>query len=156
MPPDLERSPTAVVAAVESGRLQEGCLDRAAGRVLELVSRARAPRRRKPCDFAAHHDLARQAAAEGAVLLKNSSVLPLAPEPGATIAVIGDFARKPRYQGAGSSRVNPTKVENFLDEFTARVGEGVTVRFAPGFPRASDEVDEGAEDQALRVASEAD
>ena len=90
------------------------------------------------------------------MLLKNSSVLPLAPAPGATIAVIGEFARKPRYQGAGSSRVNPTRVENFLDEFTARVGDQVTVRFAPGFQLAGDEVDEDAVDQALSAAAEAD
>jgi beta-glucosidase len=155
MPPDLERSPAAVVAAVESGRLDEAVLDRAAGRVLALVGR-HGEGRREPCDFEAHHDLARRAAAQGAVLLKNSSVLPLAPAPGATIAVIGEFARKPRYQGAGSSRVNPTRVENFLDEFTTRVGDQVTVRFAPGFPLAGDELDEEAEDQAMSVAAGAD
>jgi beta-glucosidase len=165
MPPDLERSPAAVVAAVEAGRLDEAVLDRAVGRVLELVGRADAPGRREPrepqeqpepCDFAAHHELARQAAAEGAVLLKNSSVLPLAPASGATVAVIGEFARKPRYQGAGSSRVNPVRVENFLDEFTARVGDQVTVRFAPGFELAGDEVDEDAADQAMSAAAGAD
>ena len=156
MPPDLERSPAAVVAAVESGRLDEAVLDLAAGRVLELAGRAAAPGGREPCDFEAHHDLARLAAAEGAVLLKNSSVLPLAPAAGATVAVIGEFARKPRYQGAGSSRVNPTRVENFLDEFTARVGDQVTVRFAPGFQLTGDEVDEAAEEQAMSVAASAD
>jgi len=156
MPPDLERSPAAIVAAVESGRLDEAVLDRAAARILDLVGRADAPRRRKPCDYEANHDLARQAAAEGAVLLKNSSVLPLAPAPGATLALIGAFARKPRYQGAGSSRVNPTRVENFLDEFTARAGDAVTVRFEPGFPLTSAEVDEDAADQAMSVAAGAD
>ncbi len=132
MPPDLERSPAAVAAAVASGHLDEAILDRACGRVLELVGRAPSSGRRRSCDFEAHHDLAREAAAEGAVLLKNAaSALPLAPAPGATIAVIGEFARTPRYQGAGSSRVNPTWVETFLEEFTARVGDGVAVRFAP-------------------------
>jgi beta-glucosidase len=155
MPPDLQRSPAAVVAAVESGHLDEAVLDRAAGRVLELVGR-RHQGPGEPCDYDAHHDLARQAAAEGAVLLKNSSVLPLAPASGATIAVIGEFARKPRYQGAGSSRVNPMKVENFLDEFTARAGDQVTVKFAPGFELAGDELDEEAADLAMSVGAGAD
>ncbi len=156
MPPDLERSPAAVVSAVESGRLDEAVLDQAVGRVLELVGRADAAGRSEPCDFEAHHDLARHAAVEGAVLLKNSSVLPLAPASGATVAVIGEFARKPRYQGAGSSRVNPTRVENFLDEFTARVGDQVTVRFEAGFRLTGDEIDEDAADQAISAAAGAD
>ncbi len=157
MPPDLERSPAAVAAAVESGHLDEAILDRAAGRVLELAGRAPDPRYRPPFDLDAHHDLAREAAAEGAVLLKNTAcTLPLALAPGTAIAVIGEFARTPRYQGAGSSRVNPTRVENFLDEFTARAGDQVTVRFAPGFPLTRDEADNDAADLALRVAGQAD
>ena len=157
MPPDLERSPAALVAAVKSGRLDEAVLDRAVGRVLELVSRSGQPRGRLACDYDAHHDLARQAAADGAVLLKNSSsVLPLAPVPGDAIAVIGDFARAPRYQGSGSSRVNPTRVENFLAEFTARVGKEVRVSFAPGFPLTSDVVDDDAADLAMSLAADAD
>ncbi len=157
MPPDLERSPAALVAAVESGSLAEATLDQAASRVVELVSRAPRPRPRPSADFAAHHDLARKAAAEGAVLLKNAArTLPLVLSPGAAVAVIGQFARTPRYQGAGSSRVNPTQVENFLDEFTSRVGADVAVNFAPGFPLTADVADSEAADMAVKVAAEAD
>ena len=157
MPPDLERSPAAVAAAVETGQLDQAVLDRAAGRVLDLAGRAPHPPQGSSSDFDAHHDLAREAAAEGAVLLKNTaSTLPLALEPGATVAVIGEFARTPRYQGAGSSRVNPTRVENFLAEFTARAGDEVAVKFAPGFPITRDVTDDDAADLAVRVAAEAD
>src|SRR5207342_1338474 len=85
-------------------------------------------------DAEAHHALARVAAAECAVLLKNDdALLPLQPRSGDTIAVIGEFARTPRYQGAGSSEVNPTRVDVALDELRAAVPDGVDVVFAPGF-----------------------
>ena len=65
-------------------------------------------------DIPAHHAVARRAAAESTVLLKNEDgILPL--KPGAKVAVIGDFAFVPRYQGAGSSMVNPTKVETISE-----------------------------------------
>ncbi len=157
MPPDLERSPAAVIAAVESGRLAEATLDQAAGRVVELVGRAARPGQRPAADFAAHHDLAREAATQGAVLLKNAAcTLPLALAPGATVAIIGEFARTPRYQGAGSSRVNPIQVENFLDEFRSLAGNDVAVSFAPGFPLTADRLDSEAADEAVRVAADAD
>ncbi len=157
MPPDLERSPAALVAAVKSGQLDERVLDQAAGRVLELVARVAAPEPRPGFDADAHHVLARRAASDSAVLLKNSgTVLPLSLRPGATVAVIGEFARTPRYQGAGSSRVNPTRMETFLEEFSARAGPGVTVRFAPGFTLEEDEADEELADEAVQVAAEAD
>jgi beta-glucosidase len=154
MPPDLERSPAALVAAVTDGRLDEAVLDRAAGRVLALVAKAPRPDPRPALDADAHHALARRAAAQSAVLLKNAgATLPLALRPGSTVAVIGEFARTPRYQGAGSSRVNPTRVENFLEEFTARAGDDVTVRFAPGFAVDSDQVAGDLAEQAVQAAA---
>jgi beta-glucosidase len=121
MPPDLQRSPAALVAAVSDGRLAEADLDRSAARVLRLAARAPRPDPAPGFDAGAHHALARRAAGAGAVLLKNEAgLLPL--DRPAAVAVIGAFARAPRYQGAGSSRVNPTRVENFPDELTARAG----------------------------------
>jgi beta-glucosidase len=147
MPPDLQRSDARIIEAVESGELDEAVLDTAVSRVLELV--AKASDQGAAADHAAHHALAREAAADCIVLLRNDDgILPLAPEQGSTLAVIGEFARTPRYQGAGSSQVNPTQVETALDQLTAAVeaipadedhggsvsaGPGVRVEFAPGF-----------------------
>ena len=131
MPPNLGVSDAAIVAAVRAGELDETVLDAAVARVLALVERA--PTAGPGFDAAAHHALARSAAAESAVLLKNEdALLPLEPVAGETIAVIGEFARTPRFQGAGSSQVNPTQVDVALDELRAAVPEGVEVAFADG------------------------
>jgi beta-glucosidase len=142
MPPNLGVSDAAIVAAVRSGELDEAVLDRTVARVLQLVDRTtqsaatvgdEAPAE-SGFDADGHHALARAVAAECAVLLKNDGdLLPLQPSAGDTVAVIGEFARTPRYQGAGSSQVNPTRVDNVLDELRAAVPDGVEVEFAPGF-----------------------
>jgi len=131
MPPKLGVSDRAIIDAVADGDLDEAVLDRAAGRVLRLVLRSRG---RQPAgmDVAAHHALARRAAAQSLVLLKNDGVLPLTGMAGRTIAVIGEFARTPRFQGAGSSQVSPTQVDVPLDALTAAL-PGATLRFAPGY-----------------------
>ncbi|HMS89699.1 MAG TPA: glycoside hydrolase family 3 C-terminal domain-containing protein, partial [Acidimicrobiales bacterium] len=95
-------------------------------------------------DADAHHTLARRAAAEGVVLLKNDGdLLPLDPGAG-RLAVIGEFARAPRYQGAGSSKVNPTRVDDALTELRTAVGEAALVTFAPGFGVDDPDVDDAA------------
>ncbi len=133
MPPNLGVSDRALAAAVRAGTLAEADLDQAAGRVLRLVQRARARRPAVP-DPRAHHALARRAAAQSMVLLKNAgAVLPLTGAPGLTVAVLGEFARTPRFQGAGSSQVSPTQVDVPLDELRAAL-PGAEIRFAPGFP----------------------
>ena len=104
-----------VLQAVKDGTLPERCVDDSARRVLELVFRAAETLKEKAeCDYDAHHALAKRAAAEGAVLLKNEGgILPLKQD--AKIAVIGAMARTMRYQGAGSSHINPTKLSQPLD-----------------------------------------
>ena len=131
MPPKLGVSDRAIVDAVAAGDLDEAVLDRAAARVLRLVLRSR---RRQPAglDAAAHHALARRAAAQSLVLLKNDGVLPLTGMAGRTVAVIGEFARTPRFQGAGSSQVSPTQVDVPLDALAAAL-PGATLRFAAGY-----------------------
>jgi beta-glucosidase len=139
MPPDKEASDPAVIAAVATGDLSGDVLDEAVARLLRLV-RQTAPGRRAAAAAGGpaagpdeQHALARRAAAESIVLLKNDGgALPLVPRPGLTVAVVGEFARSPRFQGAGSSQVSPTRVDVPLDELTAAL-PGATVRFSPGF-----------------------
>lgn len=123
-----------LVAAVEDGRLSVADLDARVTEVRTLVEESRAPGTADPVDQEAHHALARRAAARSAVLLKNDgSRLPLAPA--TRVAVVGDFAQTPRYQGAGSSAVNPTRLDSVLDE-VGRSGLVMT-GYAQGFRRGS-------------------
>jgi beta-glucosidase len=121
----------ALVAAVQNGTLDASVLDTAAGRVLALVDRALAAADPSATfDIDAHHALAREVAGRGIVLLKNDAdLLPLSDN--ASIAVIGEFARTPRYQGGGSSKINPTRLDNALDAITASTS--ATVAFASGY-----------------------
>lgn len=131
MPGNPTGSVLRVVQAMESGELDEPVLQTSAQRMADLARKAQNPAAGTPADLEANHALASEAAARGVVLLKNEeNLLPLAP--GKRIAVIGEFARTPRYQGAGSSLVNPTRVENLLDELRAAHGEEL-VDFAPGY-----------------------
>jgi beta-glucosidase len=131
MPSSGGRTDAQLVAAVQDGTLDEQALDAAANRVLDLVTKAQArPAPTGPLDVDAHHALAREAAGRAIVLLRNEgAILPLRRD--AKLAVIGEFARTPRYQGAGSSLINPTRLDTALDELRAlSAGEVV---FAPGF-----------------------
>ncbi|WP_019547754.1 glycoside hydrolase family 3 C-terminal domain-containing protein [Streptomyces sulphureus] len=143
MPSSGGRTDAQLVEAVRSGELEESALDRSAGRVVRLVRRAHAAEDPGAgYNAQAHHALAREAAARSIVLLKNEGgLLPLA-EDGQRLAVLGEFARTPRYQGGGSSHINPTRVDSALDEFVRRLGSE-QVDFAPGFPLEGDESDEG-------------
>ena len=106
-----------LLAAVESGKISESDIDARLSELLPLVFDTKAALDAAPREFdaVAHHALARRAAEESLVLLKNEgSLLPLAA--GSKVAVIGDFAKNPRYQGAGSSMVNSTQVDVLLDK----------------------------------------
>ena len=131
MPSSGGRTDAQLVAAVRAGELAESVLDTAADRAIDLVRKAqRRPAVSGPLDVDAHHALAREAAGRSIVLLKNDGdLLPLAPEQ--RIAVIGAFATEPRFQGAGSSLINPTRVDKALDELRAIGGDDVA--YAPGF-----------------------
>lgn len=135
-------------------------LDTAADRAIDLVRKAqRRPAVAGPLDVDAHHALAREAAGRSIVLLKNDGdVLPLAAE--RRIAVIGAFATEPRFQGAGSSLINPTRVDAAWDELRAVGGENVT--YAAGFAVEGGDIaasGRSADDlraEAVAVASAAD
>jgi beta-glucosidase len=158
MPPNRGVSDAAIVTAVRTGQLDEHVLDTAVARVLGLVDRATASPEPPPVlDADAHHALARAAATDCAVLLKNEDrLLPLRPSPGDTIAVIGEFARTPRYQGAGSSQVNPTRVDVTLNELRAGVPDGVEVTFAAGYGLDATDHDEELAAEAVALASRAE
>ena len=115
MPGGSEYMEKEVLWAIKNGTLPERCVDDSARRVLKLIVHAvEIPRGNRFCDYAAHHTLAKRAAAEGAVLLKNdNNILPLKQE--TKIAVIGAMAKNLRYQGAGSSHINPTELSQPLD-----------------------------------------
>ena len=150
MPHEQGNSDVEVAAAVESGQLSREILELAAARILALTERAMdAVRDTTPVDEAEHHQLAREAARESMVLLANDGVLPLAPR--ASVALVGEFARTPRFQGGGSSRVNATRVERLVDTLASRR----RVTFAPGF-LLSGESDDALVDEAVAAAEASD
>ena len=158
MPPDLGVSDAAIVEAVRNGSLEESVLDEAVSRVLRLVDQSQ-PALAEGASFDPddHHALARRAAHESAVLLKNAGdVLPLQPEEGSTVAVIGEFARTPRFQGAGSSQVNPTRVDVALEELQSALAGQAEVRFAAGFGIGNTQDDEQLLQEAVDIARVAD
>lgn len=140
--------------AVRSGKITEADVDARLDELLTLVldTHAAVERHSRSFDADAHHALARRAAGESVVLLKNDdALLPLAE--GTRVAVIGDFAETPRYQGAGSSAVNSIKVDTFLDCLS---DSGLySVGFAPGFDRQG-KPDAAKQAEAVALAAKAD
>ena len=129
-------------AAVADGSLSQQDLDQAASRVTQMILAADHNSQPLAVDFAAHHQLAQKAAAEGAVLLKNiDALLPLADT--GKLAVIGGFAEKPRFQGAGSSQVNAHQIDTPLSLLQQRLGVDQVV-YAKGY-----DVDLANDDEAL-------
>ena len=122
------------VRAVQAGTLPQSCVDASARRILKLVfQQAEAMKTAVACDYNAHHALARRAAAEGAILLKNEGgILPLQEK--SKIAVIGAMAKAMRYQGAGSSHIRPTKLSQPLESLPGAV-------YAPGCDDRGDTTD---------------
>jgi beta-glucosidase len=148
MPASDGRTDAELVAAVRDGSLDEAVLDVAVRRVLGMIARA-LPALAEPgtLDHPAHHELAREAAAAGSVLLKNDGLLPLTGDDATRAVVIGEFARTPRYQGAGSSQVNPTRLDDALTAL--RTATGTELPFAAGFSVAGVPGSQDADDDAL-------
>ena len=146
-----------IVKAVQEGRLSEEAVDACVDRLLEAVltlTKEGAEGERKPeaFDTEAHHALARKVASESAVLLKNQDgILPL--KPGTRVALIGDFAFEPRYQGAGSSMVNATKLDK-MSELIKKYDLTV-VGMARGYMRTG-ETDTVMEKEVVDLAQSAD
>lgn len=143
-----------LMKAVQSGKITEADVDARLDELLTLVfdTHAAVQSHSRTFDADAHHALARRAAAESIVLLKNENdLLPLAE--GAKVAVIGDFAQTPRYQGAGSSAVNSIKVDTFLE--CLKESGLVSVGFAPGFDRQG-KPDAAKQAEAVALAQKAE
>ena len=147
---DSERE---LIAAVKEGRLSEDLLNQRVDEFLRLVFGTCQATQKGHSEFdaAAHHAIAAQAAEETVVLLKNQdNLLPLAE--GTQVAVIGDFAKTPRYQGAGSSMVNPTQLDTGLEQL-AQSGLR-SVGYAQGYQR-SGEKNEPMQMEAVQLAQQA-
>lgn len=155
MPSSGGRTDAQLVAAVKDGSLDESFLDIAAQRVLDLVDRAQLrPALAEPWSVDAHHALAREVARRCLVLLKNEGgLLPL--QPSTRVAVIGEFARTPRFQGGGSSHINPTRVDSALDAIRELADDG-RVSFAPGFTLDGSGDSEALTAEAVAAASTAE
>ena len=143
-----------LIAAVESGKISIKDVDARVDELLDAVMTlyVNAQNKKDGFDVEAHHKVARRAAEESTVLLKNEeNILPL--KPGAKVAIIGDFAFAPRYQGAGSSMVNPTKIET-VSEIIGRYDLQV-VGSSRGYSRSGAD-DAATKKEAMDIAAKAD
>ena len=139
--------------AVKEGRVSEADLDERLKELFRVLVSADEAMKKAPKSFDkdAHHALARKCAEQSIVLLENDGILPL--DRNAVVGIIGDFARNPRYQGAGSSMVNPTRLDNLYDCLRAA---GVSIAgYAQGFDRRRPNPDQKLIDEAVRVAEAA-
>ena len=145
-----------VLAAVKSGELSESDLDLVIQRNIELILKGAGVRQREiELNLGLHHSLAKRAAGESMVLLKNKDrQLPL--KPSLKIAVIGDFAKNPRYQGAGSSQVVPSALDNAFECIASKLDEQGSVTFAKGYEPGKTELDQSLIQEAVDLARSAD
>lgn len=145
-----------IINAVRNGQLSEDKLDQAVERILRIILMS-VENKKENADYdkEQHHKLARKAASESMVLLKNEdNILPLKKE--GTISIIGSFAKKPRYQGGGSSHINPTKLENIYEEIEKTAGQNVNVLYAEGYHLEKDLIDDQLIEEAKKTAAKSD
>lgn len=144
-----------LIRAVKEGKLPEDMLDKRVDELLDVIlSTNKAVRNGKDKGFGekSNHAMAQRAAEKSIVLLKNDGeILPL--KKGTKVAMIGDFAKNPRYQGAGSSVVNPTRVDNAVEMI--KQFELDVVGYAAGYQRTGP-ADSALESEALELAKQAE
>lgn len=149
MPGTCKGTDQELLKAIKDGRMTVQELDEAVIKVLELAGKYEDGRKQPySCNMEAHLELAVRAAEESAVLLKNDGVLPLKR---GRLLVVGELAREPRYQGAGSSKVNPVKLDSFLG---ALQEAGIEYGFASGYDKKSGVPDEALLAEAVKMAGE--
>jgi len=156
MPPSNGLGDEKIVNAVKSGELSESVLDAAVERFLKVVFKTvECKKDNATYDKEEHHKLAREVARECMVLLKNEdNTLPLKKE--GKIAVVGAFAKSPRYQGGGSSHIKPSKLDNSFEEIIRTVGKNAKILYADGYKLDNDNIDEALINEAKKVAAQAE
>jgi len=148
MPTSWGKNDEKIVNAVNAGTLAIELLDKAVAKIIDLILKSQ--ENRSPgykYDRDAHHALARKIAGQSAVLLKNNFILPLKKK--SKVAIIGEFAKKTRYQGAGSSIINPYRIDNIcsaLDE------AGINYRYAAGYSIKTDKPNSSLIEEAKKLA----
>lgn len=142
-----------IIEAVKNGTLDESVLDKRVDNVVDLIVKSKpALEKKHTFDVEAHHKLAQKVAEGSMVLLKNDgAVLPL--KKGQKVAVIGEMAKAPRFQGAGSSVINPTKLDNAYDEMKKL---GVDMVYAAGYEKSKDEINPTLVSEAVKAAKDVD
>ena len=143
-----------IADAVRSGVLSESDVDARVEEILKVIDATYAPVANAPktLDREAYQAMAKRCAAQSIVLLENDGILPL--QPGTRVAIVGEFAQRPRYQGAGSSLVNPTKVENPLDSLK---GKGLQLAgYAKGYSHEKTSMDPDLIQEAVGICAGAD
>lgn len=139
-----------IVAAVQDGSLEESVLDQAVERILRITFTWLDNREEQDLTLEADHETARRIAEGSMVLLKNENVLPL--NPSENVVFIGGFAKRPRYQGGGSSHINSFRVDSALKA----VKDIAEVSYAEGFSSSKDLYDEELAADAVEAARRAD
>ncbi|HIU52247.1 MAG TPA: glycoside hydrolase family 3 C-terminal domain-containing protein [Candidatus Merdicola faecigallinarum] len=136
-----------IIEAVKTGRVSESKLDHIVDRIISIANRGEHTKESAKYDQEEHHKIAQKMAEESIVLLKNEdNILPIQDE---KIALMGDMAKYPRYQGAGSSTINPYKIENAYDSFKEN---HIMFDYAKGYERIESENDENLRKEAIEVA----
>ena len=148
MPGTCKGTDKELIQAVKEGRMTETELDEAVIKIVELSEKQKAGKKKSYiCDMEKHLALAQKAAEESAVLLKNDGVLPFKKDK--NLLVIGELAREPRYQGAGSSKVNPVRLDSFVE---ALKESRISYEFAPGYDKKDGKPDESLIAEAAEKA----
>ncbi|ADL68251.1 glycoside hydrolase family 3 domain protein [Thermoanaerobacterium thermosaccharolyticum DSM 571] len=145
-----------IVEAVKKGQISEEYLNSAVERILNIIFKAYENKKKNQnYDAEKHHQLARQVASECMVLLKNEDeILPLKKQ--GKIAIIGELAVKPRYQGGGSSHIVPTKLDIPYDKITKIAGNKAEIKYTPGYELEKDEVNNKLIEEAAYIAKNSD
>lgn len=156
MPSSHGMNPAKLVKAVQEGRLEESVLDERLDRIFDIILKATETKKKNQgykYSVDGHHELARKIASQSMVLLKNEgNLLPL--DKSKKYAVVGEMAKAPRYQGAGSSAVNPTKCDNAFD---ALLEAGMDVAYAQGYEKSNcDTLDDKLLNEAKELAKNSD
>ena len=157
MPHVSDVNDTILLEAVKKGEIEETLLDQTVAEILKLVFRAKSLEKQNATfDVEKHHEFARKVSAEAATLLKNDrGVLPISTGKYKKLAIIGEFAINPRFQGNGSSEVKPTRLDKVLDVILQEYGNDFQIQFAQGY-RLEDDRDGSFIEEAKQLAAQSD